>query len=152
MNCHDRDNPPRARPNRKLAGIELPSSRRLVIVYNCVYSIISGRNMLEAVVASYIDRYQLLPASGEVVVAVSGGADFLCLLHLLHRLCGSGQRYPEARLLAAHLNHKLRGEASDPDAAAVPGIVASWGLPIQLHRPHFPALSPTHPPPLCQSP
>ena len=31
--------------------------------------------MLEAVVASYIDRYQLLPAGGEVVVGVSGGAD-----------------------------------------------------------------------------
>lgn len=88
--------------------------------------------MLETVVASYIDRYQLLPASGEVVVAVSGGADSLCLLYLLHRLCGPGKRYPEVRLRAAHLNHKLRGEASDRDAAAVSGTVASWGLPITL--------------------
>ncbi len=99
--------------------------------------------MLEAVVASCIDRYQLLPASGEVVVAVSGGADSLCLLHLLHRLCGSGKRYPEVRLLAAHLNHKLRGEASDRDAATVAGIVASWGLPITLGEIDVPALART---------
>src|SRR5260370_16932198 len=143
MNCHDRDNPPRARPNRKLAGIELPSSGRLFIVYNCVYSIISARNMLEAVVASYIDRDQLLAGSGEVVVGVSGGADFLCLLHLLYRLCGSGKRYPEVRLLAAHLNHKLRGEASDRDAATVAGIVASWGLPITLGEIDVPTLART---------
>ena len=99
--------------------------------------------MLEAVVASCIDRYQLLPASGEVVVAVSGGADSLCLLHLLHRLCGSGKRYPEVRLLAAHLNHKLRGEASDRDAATVTGIVASWGLPITLGEIDVPTLART---------
>src|SRR5258708_30146053 len=99
--------------------------------------------MLEAVVASCIDRYQLLPASGEVVVAVSGGADSLCLLHLLHRLCGSGKRYPEVRLLAAHLNHKLRGEASDRDAATVAGIVASWGLPITLGEIDVPTLART---------
>ncbi len=75
--------------------------------------------MLETIVTTYIDKHQLLPPSGEVIVAVSGGADSLCLLHLLNQLCGPGKRYPEVRLHAAHLNHKLRGEASDRDAAAV---------------------------------
>ncbi len=85
--------------------------------------------MLETIVTTYIDKQQLLPPSGEVIVAVSGGADSLCLLHLLNRLCGPGKRYPEVRLHAVHLNHRLRGEASDRDAAAVASIVKSWGLP-----------------------
>ena len=84
--------------------------------------------MLETIVTTYIDKHQLLPTSGEVIVAVSGGADSLCLLHLLNRLCGPGNRYAGVRLHAAHLNHKLRGEASDRDAAIVSSIVEAWGL------------------------
>jgi tRNA(Ile)-lysidine synthase len=85
--------------------------------------------MLETIVTTYIDKHQLLPPSGEIVVAVSGGADSLCLLHLLNHLCGPGKYYPEVRLYAAHLNHRLRGAASDRDAAAVASIVESWGVP-----------------------
>jgi tRNA(Ile)-lysidine synthase len=88
--------------------------------------------MLEPIVTIYIDKHQLLPPSGEIIVAVSGGADSLCLLHLLNQLCGPGKRYPEVRLHAAHLNHKLRGEASARDAATVVSIVESWGLPYTL--------------------
>jgi tRNA(Ile)-lysidine synthase len=91
-----------------------------------------GFTMLNAIVTTYIDKHQLLPPSGEVIVAVSGGADSLCLLHLLNQLCGPGKRYPEVRLHAAHLNHKLRGEASDRDAAKVASIIESWGLPCTL--------------------
>ena len=75
--------------------------------------------MLETIVTSYIDKHQLLPPNGEVIVAVSGGADSLCLVHLLNQHCGPGKRYPDVRLHAAHLNHRLRGEASDRDAVAI---------------------------------
>ena len=85
--------------------------------------------MLNTFVTTYIDKHRLLPPNGEVIVAVSGGADSFCLLHLLNQLCGPGKGYPEVRLHAAHLNHKLRGEASDRDAATVASIVKSWGLP-----------------------
>ena len=96
--------------------------------------------MLETV-AAYIERHQLLPASGEIIVAVSGGADSLCLLHLLHRLCGPGKRYSELRLHAAHLNHKLRGEASAQDAAVVAQIATAWGLPVTVGELDVPALA-----------
>src|SRR6266487_5986885 len=85
--------------------------------------------MLETIVTTYIEKHQLLPPSSEIIVAVSGGADSLCLLHLLNHLCGPGKRYPEVRLHAAHLYHMLRGEVSDRDAATVASIVESWGLP-----------------------
>src|SRR6266487_1001344 len=85
--------------------------------------------MLETIVTTYIDKHQLLPPGGEVIVAVSGGADSLCLLHLLYQLCGPDKRYPDVRLHTAHLNHMLRGEASDRDAVAIVSIVESWGLP-----------------------
>lgn len=92
-------------------------------------------------IAAYIEKHQLLPPSGAVIVAVSGGADSLCLLHLLYRLCGPGKRYPEIRLHAAHLNHKLRGEVSDRDASAVADILASWGLPLTTGEIDVPALA-----------
>ena len=84
--------------------------------------------MLETIVTTYIDKHQLLPPGGEIIVAVSGGADSLCLLHLLNQLCGPGKRYPDVRLHAAHLNHKLRGAASDRDAAVVASIVEILGV------------------------
>ena len=88
--------------------------------------------MLETIVTTYIDKHQLLPPGGEVIVAVSGGADSLCLLHLLNQLCGPGKRYSGVSLHAAHLNHRLRGEASNRDAATVASIVESWGVPFTL--------------------
>ena len=87
--------------------------------------------MLARVVA-YIERHQLLPERGEVVVAVSGGADSLCLLHLLRRICGPGKRFPDVSLHAAHLNHMLRGEASVQDARMVASIVEAWEVPFTL--------------------
>jgi tRNA(Ile)-lysidine synthase len=59
-----------------------------------------------------------------VVVAVSGGADSLCLLHALHRLSGG----LHLSLHAAHLNHMLRGAHADGDAAFVREQAAALGL------------------------
>ncbi|MCE9605220.1 MAG: tRNA lysidine(34) synthetase TilS [Planctomycetia bacterium] len=60
-----------------------------------------------------------------VVVAVSGGADSVALLRALAAL-----RPPAAggRLIAAHLNHGLRGEESDGDARFVAELAARLGI------------------------
>src|SRR5436190_13489922 len=103
--------------------------------------ILSDFTMLETIVTTYIDKHQLLPPYGEVIVAVSGGADSLCLLHLLHQLCGPGKRYPDLRLRVVHLNHKLRGEAGTQDAVRVARIAADWGLPVTVGEIDVPALA-----------
>ncbi|MGH2496848.1 MAG: tRNA lysidine(34) synthetase TilS [Ktedonobacteraceae bacterium] len=96
--------------------------------------------MLESI-AAFIEQHALFPSGGEVIVAVSGGADSLCLLHMLRQLCGPGKRYPAIHLHAAHLNHQLRGEASKQDAAAVASIVSAWGLPFTGGAIDVPALA-----------
>ncbi len=65
-----------------------------------------------------IDEYDMTPAGGLVLCAVSGGADSMCLLHFLHTL-GPSKGFS---VTAAHYNHRLRGAESDRDAA----FVADW--------------------------
>ncbi len=80
-------------------------------------------------VRNTLEEHHLLPAEGEVVVAVSGGGDSLCLLHLLHSLCGPEKIYPGVRLRVAHLNHQLRGKESTREAEEVAQLAAAWELP-----------------------
>ena len=58
------------------------------------------------------------------LAAVSGGADSVALLAALR------EHLPAGRLVAAHLNHTLRGADSDADAAWVAELCATWGLPL----------------------
>lgn len=73
--------------------------------------------MLENVKA-LTTEYDMLPRGGLVLCAVSGGADSMCLLHLLMSLSREGG----FRVAAAHYDHRLRGEESARDAA----FVAEW--------------------------
>jgi len=63
-----------------------------------------------------------------LAVAVSGGLDSCALLHALARLAG------ERRLVLAvcHVNHHLRGEASDADQVFVAALAERLGLPFQV--------------------
>lgn len=84
------------------------------------------------IVKATIEQHHLLPESGKLVVAVSGGADSLCLLHLLHTLCGPDRAYPGVRLHVAHLNHQLRGKESAEEAEAVAQLATTWGLSVTV--------------------
>jgi len=61
----------------------------------------------------------------KLIVAVSGGADSVALLHLL---IDAGYR----NLVLAHFNHRLRGKASDGDASFVAKLAGKLGLPYAL--------------------
>jgi tRNA(Ile)-lysidine synthase len=58
-------------------------------------------------------------------LAISGGRDSVCLLHLLLE---NGFR----NLHLVHLNHQLRGEESDADAAFVRALAEKHSLPLTL--------------------
>ncbi len=76
-----------------------------------------------------VRRDDLLPQHGVVVVACSGGADSLALLHALHTLCGRNKAaFPNVTLHVAHLDHGLRAESAT-DAAFVCDIAEAWGIP-----------------------
>ena len=79
--------------------------------------------MLERV-AKTISRYNMLPHGSRVIAAVSGGADSVCLLHVLVELA------PEMglQLEVAHLNHQLRGTESDADEQFVKELAAKLNL------------------------
>jgi tRNA(Ile)-lysidine synthase len=68
-----------------------------------------------------ISRYNMLGPGARVAVAVSGGADSVCLLHVLIAL----GVMPAG---VVHFNHKLRGAASDEDESFVASKAASIGL------------------------
>jgi tRNA(Ile)-lysidine synthase len=65
-----------------------------------------------------------------VGVAVSGGADSVCLLHALAELA---PRW-DIRLHALHLNHRLRGDESEQDAEFVRGLATRLGLPVTVQE------------------
>lgn len=71
-----------------------------------------------------IRQHRLMASDARVVVAVSGGADSLALLHILHRL--------GYRLHVATLDHGARGAESAADAQFVADIAAAWGLPVTV--------------------
>ena len=78
--------------------------------------------------AALTREYGLLPPGGRVLCAISGGADSVCLLHLLRaRVEQDG-----FSLFAAHYDHRLRGEESARDAAFVARLCRAWEVPLTL--------------------
>jgi len=81
-------------------------------------------------VAQTIERFGMFRPRQRVGVAVSGGADSVCLLEVLRSL---GARW-EVRLSVLHLDHGLRGEESREDAEFVRALAGRMGLPFILAR------------------
>jgi len=80
--------------------------------------------------AATIARYRMFDAGQKVGIAVSGGADSVCLLHVLRELA---PRW-DLRFHVLHLNHRLRGKESDDDAEFVRGLAAEFGFPFVLRE------------------
>lgn len=78
-------------------------------------------------VATFCESRKLLESGDSLVVGVSGGADSLTLLAVLHAL----SPVLNLKLHIAHLNHQLRKEASD-DAVFVAEIARKHQIPITV--------------------
>ena len=72
-------------------------------------------------VQNYIDKHQLLSSDSKVIVGVSGGADSVALLHVLHSL--------SYQCIIAHCNFHLRMEESDRDELFVRNLASEFKLP-----------------------
>ena len=78
-------------------------------------------------IEDFISRNHLLEKDGKYLVALSGGADSVTLLWVLHEL-----RY---QIEACHCNFQLRGAESDRDEQFCVQLCKQLGIP--LHRIHF---------------
>jgi tRNA(Ile)-lysidine synthase len=85
---------------------------------------------LQERVFNFIRRQRLLPARQKLVVAVSGGADSVCLLHILASL----KEELKLKLHIAHLDHQLRGAESAADAEYVAGLARKLGIPATIEQ------------------
>jgi tRNA(Ile)-lysidine synthase len=78
-------------------------------------------------IAKFIKFNRLINEGDTVIVGVSGGADSIALLDVLHSL-----KELRLRLVIAHLDHMLRGSDSNADAVFVRQIAEKCGLPFEM--------------------
>ncbi len=71
-----------------------------------------------------IIKNNMLDKGDRIVVAVSGGADSVALLKALRIISNEYNLF----LIAAHFNHKLRGNESDSDESFVKNLTESMGV------------------------
>lgn len=71
----------------------------------------------------------LFTAPATVVVGVSGGADSMALLHVMHTWREDG-----LRVIAVHVHHGLRGEEADRDESLVRGFCTEHGIEYVCER------------------
>ncbi len=74
-----------------------------------------------------VQRYQMLAPGDLAIIAVSGGPDSMCLLHVLNSL--KAELGFSAHV--AHLNHHMR-EQAPKDAAMVEEVAKSMGIPCTV--------------------
>ena len=81
-------------------------------------------------IAQTIARHRMFEPAQQVGVAVSGGADSVCLLYVLLELAPRWGLH----LSVLHLDHGLRGEESRQDAEFVRRLADQLGLPLSLRE------------------
>ena len=85
--------------------------------------------MLDKVI-EYIKENEIIKQGDKILVALSGGPDSVCLLHILHRL-----KEPfNLKLGAIHINHMLRGEEADNDEKYIIKLCDELGINHYVKR------------------
>jgi tRNA(Ile)-lysidine synthase len=104
-----------ARTNHRQAALAAATqdSRIRDAAKNVRIEVVHVPDSLEQNVAGCIHLHGLFAGAGRILVAVSGGADSTALLHVLRSLRTDGSI--SAELVCAHVNHRLRGQASAED-------------------------------------
>ena len=75
-------------------------------------------------VAAFVEKHRLFADNAKVLVAISGGADSVALLHILLSI--------GYRCHAVHCNFHLRGEESIRDEQFVTTLCSKWKVPCEV--------------------
>ena len=95
------------------------------------------RDALEKQAYDAIEKLSILQPGSRVGVAVSGGADSVALLLLLLEL----RKKLGIVLSVVHLNHQLRGRASDADEKFVAKLAERYKLALHAEQAHVQAIA-----------
>jgi tRNA(Ile)-lysidine synthase len=98
------------------------------------------KDKIAEAVRRFIVQNKLVLPKETVLAGVSGGADSVCLLHILAGL----QEKLEITVHVAHLNHMLRGAESDGDARYVSRLAKKLGLSATIENRDVKAYQVTH--------
>lgn len=88
------------------------------------------KNPIIKFVAATISEYGMFQPGDAVLMGVSGGPDSVALFHILHYLSDE----LKIRLALGHLNHCLRGKASDNDARFARSLANAYDIPVYLEK------------------
>lgn len=90
--------------------------------------------MLKDDVLRTIREFNMIQKGDRVTVALSGGADSVCLLLVLDEL----KETLGFTLYACHINHMIRGEESDRDENFCKSLCERLGIPIKVYKEDVP--------------
>lgn len=85
---------------------------------------------IEQRVGDFLREHDLSASRKPLLVAVSGGPDSVCLLHVLNSI----KKVSRLKLHVAHLDHQLRGNESVADAQYVLDLCHNMGIPVTLEQ------------------
>ena len=81
-------------------------------------------------VERYILENNLIEKKDKILVALSGGPDSVCLLHILYKLI----KEFDIEVGAIHINHMLRGKESDGDEKYIENLCGKLGIKYYVKR------------------
>ncbi len=81
-------------------------------------------------VINYIKENELIQQGDQILVALSGGPDSVCLLHILYEMKDKFN----LNLGAIHINHMLRGEEADKDEKYIIKLCDELGIKHYVKR------------------
>ena len=90
---------------------------------------------MTAKVTSAIEKYNMISRGQTVVIGLSGGADSVALTHILLSL----REKMSLNIIAAHVNHCIRGEEADRDEQFVKDFCEKYSVPLKTLRFDVPA-------------
>jgi len=88
-------------------------------------------------VRRFIEENRLIENGDRVIVALSGGADSVALLHIFHSYKEKYNLY----LTALHYHHGIRGEEADRDEQFCRALCEEWSIPFSCAKADVPSIA-----------